>query len=153
MKYRTFRNIVLVVVFSCGGLLGMFGAIKCAGTLSPPPVAAPRASPARPPATGAPSAPLQPGPGMREIDRAALALLERPVEPKIKDGTRGRPYKINVYSDDGRRWNRLKVDLDRDERWDESWTIKPDGSIERRVPAEGSVYRLAGASWELVSSP
>ncbi len=70
--------------------------------------------------------------GLSASDKDALALLQRPVVDKIKDGTRGKPYKINVYSDDGKRFNRLKVDLDRDEKDDESWTISADGRIERK---------------------
>lgn len=71
--------------------------------------------------------------GLRAVDKDAIALLDRPVADKIKDGSKGKPYKINVYSDDKKKWNRLKIDLDRDEKADESWTIKADGSIERKV--------------------
>ena len=72
-------------------------------------------------------------PGLRPVDKEILAVLDRPVVDKIKDASSGKPYKINVYSDDKRRFNRLKLDLDRDEKADESWTIKADGSIERKV--------------------
>jgi hypothetical protein len=70
---------------------------------------------------------------LRPVDKDALALLGRPVVDKIKDGARGKPYKVNVYSDDGRRFTRLKIDLDRDEKDDESWTVHEDGRIDRKV--------------------
>lgn len=72
-------------------------------------------------------------PGLRPVDVDVLGLLDRPVVDKIKDATRGKRWKVNVYSDDLKRFNRIKVDLDRDEKADESWTIKPDHSIERQV--------------------
>ncbi len=71
--------------------------------------------------------------GLRPVDLDVLALLDRPVVDKIKDATRGKPWKVNIYSDDKVRFNRIKVDLDRDEKADESWTIKADGSVERNV--------------------
>src|SRR5439155_1488816 len=83
-------------------------------TLAPPP---PAAAPL--PLAAAPAAASG---DLRPVDQDALALLARPVGGKMKDATAGKPYKINLYSDDGRRWSRLKVDLDRDDRWDESWT-------------------------------
>jgi hypothetical protein len=70
---------------------------------------------------------------LRPVDRDALQLLGRPVVDKIKDGARGKPWKINVYADDGRRFSRLKIDLDRDEKDDESWTVHEDGRIDRKV--------------------
>jgi hypothetical protein len=71
------------------------------------------------------------------VEQAMALALGRPVTAKIKDTTKGRPYKINIYSDDGTAFNRAKVDLDRDDKWDEKWTFKPDGSIEKQVsPAD-----------------
>ncbi len=38
---------------------------------------------------------------------------------KLKDVTKGQPYKVNVYQDEGEATiNRAKVDLDRDDKWD-----------------------------------
>jgi hypothetical protein len=163
MKYRTFRNLVVAGVLTSAAV-GVVALVKRSETAPSPSAELARALPsaAAEPPPGAPAhnraiAALAAGAdSLRDVDRDALALLARPVGAKIKDATAGKPYKINLYSDDGRRWNRLKVDLDRDQRWDESWTIKPDGAIERRTPADGpaSRYRLAnGSSWELISSP
>jgi guanyl-specific ribonuclease Sa len=90
--------------------------------------------------------------GLREVDTAALQALQRPVVAKIKDATKGKPYKINVYADDGARFNRLKIDLDRDEKDDESWTIFADGHIERKVSTSDNgtmdaSFRLEQSGW------
>lgn len=69
---------------------------------------------------------------LREVDNLMLELLGRPVVAKIKDASAGRPFKINLYSDDGVRFNRAKVDLDRDDKWDEKWEFGED-SITRKV--------------------
>lgn len=79
--------------------------------------------------------------GLRAVDQDVIALLDRPVTDKIKDGSKGKPYKINVYSDNNIRWTRVKVDLDRDNKADESWVIKDDGFLERRVsPKDDEIY-------------
>lgn len=94
-------------------------------------------APAAPAATAGPAANTG-----RALDAEVIALLSRPVEEKIKDATHGgTPYKINLYSDDRARWNRAKVDLDRDDKWDEKWTFFPDGAVEREVaPADDESY-------------
>jgi hypothetical protein len=48
---------------------------------------------------------------------------------KIKDVTNGQGAKVNVYQDTGQKGaNRAKVDLDRDDLWDQKWTLK-DGVV------------------------
>jgi hypothetical protein len=100
---------------------------------------------AAPPVTSSPAGP-------REVDQAMAQALKSPVQGKVKDATKGRPFKINLYSDDGKRFNRAKVDLDRDDKWDESWTLGADGSTERKVsPADDETYTevhvLDGDRW------
>jgi hypothetical protein len=158
MKYRTFRNIALGVGLTAATGLGFVVSrvtgkdhndhadSRPAQAVAPALPAAPAPPPPRPQLAEAPG-------NLRDVDRDALAVLQRPVSDKVKDASRGRPYKINAYSDDGRRWTRLKIDLQRDEEWDESWTIKPDGRIERKLTrADGSghkAYRLVdGRDWQ-----
>ncbi len=110
----------------------------------PAPIAA-AAAVATPPV----AAPVSTG---RPVDAAVLRALEAPAQEKIKDATGSTPYKVNLYSDDKVRWNRVKIDLDRDEKWDEKWTIAADGSIEREVaPADdeqySEKYHRAGTEW------
>lgn len=103
---------------------------------APAPVEAAPTTAAPPPTE--PQAALATG---RPLDADVLGLLSRPVEEKLKDATRGTPYKVNLYSDDRQRWNRAKVDLDRDDKWDEKWTFFPDGATEREVaPADDENY-------------
>lgn len=95
---------------------------------------------------------------LRDVDNLMLELLDQPVQSKIKDASKGRPFKINLYSDDGQRFNRAKVDLDRDDKWDEKWTFKPDGTIERQLaPADDENYTErfvleARARWQPLSA-
>lgn len=96
--------------------------------------------------------------GLRDVDRAALALLDRPVVEKIKDATRGQPFKVNAYADDKVRFNRLKLDLDRDNKDDETWTVFADGRIERKVSTKDNgtyneTYRLELSGWVDLSAP
>jgi hypothetical protein len=96
--------------------------------------------------------------GLRDVDRAALAVLDRPVVDKIKDATRGQPFKVNVYADDKVRFNRLKLDLDRDNKDDETWTVFADGRIERKVSTKDNgiyneTYRLELSGWVDLSAP
>jgi len=104
-------------------------------------------APATPSAITPPIEPATPTPPAgalstgREVDGAVMALLSQPVQEKIKDATRGKPYKVNLYSDDKVRWNRAKVDLDRDDKDDEKWTFNSDGTVERQVsPGDDEQY-------------
>jgi hypothetical protein len=90
--------------------------------------------------------------GGRPVDDAVLRLLQGPAQEKIKDATGGTPYKVNLYSDDRVRWNRVKIDLDRDEKWDEKWTLAADGTIEREVAPNddeqySETYLRSGDAW------
>jgi hypothetical protein len=68
-----------------------------------------------------------------ELDQAILRSLKRPLPGgKLKDAVKVGGAKVNLYADSGNTANRAKVDLDRDEKWDQKWTIK-GGSIERKV--------------------
>ncbi|MBK9967379.1 MAG: hypothetical protein IPP07_21885 [Holophagales bacterium] len=54
---------------------------------------------------------------------------------------------MNLYQDAGQpRVNRLKIDLDRDEKWDEKWTFVTGGGreiVKRQVaPNDDEVYTL-----------
>lgn len=84
------------------------------------------------------------GYGLREVDRDAFAWQGREMKAeKVHDATKKKntPYKINVYRDPGHKTvTRLRIDLDRDDRWDEKWTF--DGEAVRRqiAPADDENY-------------
>ena len=71
---------------------------------------------------------------------------------KKKDVTSGKPYKINVYQDAGQTTaNRAKVDLDRDDKWDEKITFEPTRITREVAPADDEQYveryHWDGAGW------
>ncbi len=153
MKYTTFRTLAVgaVVLVAGGGVAGYLLLRPAPPPEDPVPLhvtsapVAPAPGPAAPaPATATPAAaaPTPTTPGVRDVDNAILSLVSsRPVQAKIKDATKGQPFKVNLYSDDGAHWTRAKVDLDRDGNDDEKWTFK-DGAWERKVSSadDGSNY-------------
>jgi hypothetical protein len=89
----------------------------------------------------------------REVDKVVLSYVGKPIgADKLKDVTKGKPFKVNVYQDGGSPTaNRAKVDLDRDDKWDEKFTFE-DGTITRDVaPADDESYtehlRWDGHGW------
>jgi hypothetical protein len=71
---------------------------------------------------------------------------------KRKDVTKGRQYKVNLYQDAGEPvMNRAKVDIDRDDRWDEKWTFHGDEITLQRATSDDERYdatwRWTGSSW------
>lgn len=159
MKYNTFRNTVLSV-----GALAALGSASYVLTRRPADVAPPPLPPARivevadPPPQAVvppppdPVAPVAAAGTLRDVDVVTLALLKGPARDKVKDATPGKPYKVNLYSDDGKRFNRAKVDLNRNEKWDEKWSLDDAGELERQVaPADDENYRekyvFRGGAW------
>jgi hypothetical protein len=97
------------------------------------------ADPSEASATESPTAALA---GAREVDRVVLGYQGRDLGvDKLKDVTSGKPYKVNVYQDAGQPTaNRAKIDLDRDDKWDEKLTFA-DGTVAREVaPADDENY-------------
>ena len=84
--------------------------------------------------------------GLREVDR--LLLLDyRGVDlgaRKRLDITGDQPFRIAVYQEEGRRSvTSARVDLDRDDRWDERWVFEEDGRVRREVsPADDEDYTV-----------
>ncbi len=161
MKRKHFLLLAgLAAVLVVGGLLatGVVGGLFLASTeaeslkptAQPDPVAQPAVNPALTPQAPSPGAtpvnPDQPsaisGPSERDVDKAVMRWAGKDLgSKKLKDVTKGRPYKVNVYQDSGNStMNRAKVDLNRNDKWDEKWTF--DGSsISRKVaPADDENY-------------
>lgn len=152
MKLKTFLTIGGCGLLTVGALAG--GAVVLAGgglmatrevapsapviVEIPTPVAspAPIATPDPPPASTAAAV------TGREVDIVALGYQGKNIgTDKLKDVTTGRAFKVNVYQDSGESTvNRLKIDLNRNDKWDEKITFKP-GEISRDVaPADDEKY-------------
>lgn len=169
MKYKTFRALVLTA-----GAGAVLAAVVLAGRAcsSSSPPSAPRAvatsspvttTPTKPPvaagngaATPPPNAPAGEG-ALRPMDQAILARVDQGISgDKVKDAFPSQSYKVNLYRDSGQSGvNRLKIDLDRDGKWDEKWTLSGSGAereVKREVaPADDEkyteTYRLRAGAW------
>ncbi|MBI2394018.1 MAG: hypothetical protein HYV09_30890 [Deltaproteobacteria bacterium] len=176
MKFKTFRMIVIAAagVVGVGVLFGVSTCCKSAEKKPPlvekphAPVEKPLSAPAdttakvaptvAPTAAATTAAPLPEGAlALRPMDGDILARLAQPMSgDKVKDAFPGRSYKVNLYKEGpGGKPDRLKLDLDRDDKWDEKWSVEQkDGQevIKRQVaPADDEKYteeyRLSAGAW------
>jgi len=153
MKLSTF-----VVAIGCVGVLAVTGGVLYSANqpevVDPPPqpVAEPVAAVSPPPATPPAKEPAKDAAG-RDVDQAALQWQGKTLPgKKLKDTTKGRPFKINVYQDDGESSvNRLKIDLDRDDKWDEKWTFDGPNVSRKVAPDDDEDYTQShvwsGEAW------
>ena len=94
-----------------------------------------------------------PAANQREVDAIVLGYQGRDIgSDKLKDVTSGKSYKVNVYQDAGKTTaNRAKIDLDRDDKWDEKITFEPDKITRQVAPGDDESYTLTfhwdGAGW------
>jgi hypothetical protein len=144
MKFKTFKRIVTTVA-----VLG--GVAVCA------PCFIGDAPEQKQPISAVDTPPVATGPvPLRPLDREIAKLLGSPAtQEKVKDAFGGK-WKVNLYRDEGKRcFNRAKVDLDRDEKWDEKWSVAEDCSLvglAREVAANDderydTQWILAGDEW------
>ncbi|HMV68423.1 MAG TPA: hypothetical protein PKA64_16360 [Myxococcota bacterium] len=90
----------------------------------------------------------------RPVDADVLVWRGRDLgTDKRKDVTSGKPYKVNVYQDAGNATaNRAKVDLDRDDKWDEKITFEADRVVREVAPADDEqyteTYTWDGSGWK-----
>jgi hypothetical protein len=95
------------------------------------------------PLSSAPVAPHEPGEGeLRAMDSEILDVAGKNIAgDKVKDAVRGRSWKVNLYKDSGSATvNRVKIDLDRDDKWDEKWTWEKDGILREVAPNDDEVF-------------
>jgi hypothetical protein len=107
--------------------------------------------PVSPPVAPAPVIPSPPPPEpppipeMRPVDQVVIRFLERPQrEPVRQDAAPQEPFRVDMLATEGR-VSGARVDLDRDNQWDEEWVLPvpgvPGGQIIRRVsPEDNGVY-------------
>lgn len=94
---------------------------------------------------------------MRPFDEEIIKLFEQtPSGDKIKDATPNRPYKVNLYAEGGK-YVRAKVDLNRNNKWDEKWSFDDKGGeriYKRQVsPSDDDTsypdkFKLRHKQWE-----
>lgn len=171
MKFATFRGLVIGggAILGVGGLIGACALCVRDDPGSSRPPAAPTANAVATVPTQAAPSPIRPSTGsggattpapsgnLRPMDQAILQRIAQNIPgDKVKDAFPGQTYKVNLFKDAGESGvNRLKIDLDRDEKWDEKWTITNEGGrqeIKRQVaPADDESYtedyRLRDGSW------
>ena len=137
MKLQHFLLIVGGVVVAAGGAaVALYEPaeeddVPQIGLVESPEVEAP-VSTVPPPEPDATQPPDPPPPSVSEQAQAiVLGYRGRALgATKQKDVTKGKPYKVNVYQDEGHGTaNRAKVDLDRDDLWDQKYTFHDDGSV------------------------
>ena len=167
VKFKTFRGLLIGALCVVGGVGSILLYSTCGG--DPPeqasataaPDAAKTTTPTQKPAekpvagTGTTNpAPSGGGTELRLLDKQTIERMQQGFPgDKVKDAFKG-PSKVSLYKDpDGTR--RVKIDLDRDEKWDEKWTFETkDGAdkIKRQVATKDDEnydveYRLDGGRW------
>ena len=170
MRFKTFRTILIsgVAIVGIGGLVAVSTCCKkeekkpeiAASKPEPKPVAKPVPLPtatatATATATTAEAA-NDPG-ALRPMDQKILDLIAKPATTdKIKDAFPGQPWKVNIYREAGAtKFNRVKIDYNRNEKWEEKWSIDTDDGqevVKRQVaPADDEKYteefRLKAGKW------
>lgn len=155
MKLRNF--LLLVALVGGGAVVAGVLAFRTSGEPAKEPIAMP-----------APAVPIDAAVAP-PID-AAVAAADTDLPPRIydaevlawrtkslaagkgKDVSKGRPFKINVYQDAGSTTvDRAKVDANRNNKFDDKFTFKPDQITLERAPADDEhyteKYRWNGAGW------
>ena len=91
--------------------------------------------------------------GLRRVDEAVMSRMGEDLGgPKQKDVFKGQAWKINLYQDEGHTaMNRAKIDLDRDDKWDEKWSFDGE-NISRKVSPNDNedysqVFEWSGTAW------
>lgn len=156
MKLRNFLIIVAVIASA-----GLFGLVKLCGSRQPdpPPAPVPVAAPPAPAPAPAPTPPTPPPAApttlaARSHDAETLGWANKTLAgDKGKDVSKGKPYKINVYKDAGHTGvNRAKVDLDRDDKFDEKYTFDGTTITLQVAPDDDerytAIYTWTGSAWQ-----
>lgn len=156
MKLKYFLALISLV-----GVAGIVLLVKACKSNEPPPkpqdvVVKPR--PPEPTPTPTPTPDPTPTPAGNELaarayDAEVIAWSKKSISgDKVKDASKGKPYKINLYKDPGKPTvNRAKVDVNRNDKWDEKYTFE-DGKITLEVaPADDEkytkTYHWTGTAW------
>lgn len=157
MKLKWF--VVFVVAFVVAGIAALVTTCK---KNEPPPAPvvkkeeAPEPARPAPPPTPTPT-PLPPATksdlDARTWDQEVLSWRTKSISSdKQKDVSKGKSYKINVYKDAGSSTvNRAKVDVNRNDKWEEKYTFEGEKITLQRAPADDEkyveTYHWNGSGW------
>ena len=89
----------------------------------------------------------------RSYDAEVIAWKDKSIaSDKEKDVSKGKSYKINVYKDAGQtNVNRAKVDVNRNDKFDEKYTFEPGKITLQRAPNDDEqyteTYHWTGSGW------
>ena len=148
MKYKTFRSLIIA-----SGLVAVVGGgyLMCSPSHQSKLVPVePVAIPAEVQPAEVQPASVQPAATTKDYRAYLLSELGKPSRgDKIKDAIAG-PVKVNMYAKNGV-WDRAKVDLDRDEKWDEKWWMNK-GKVMREVSPDDNEKYGAGTVEGTVNS-
>ena len=164
MRFKTFRNFIaipgslIVGILIIGSLGLLISSSSCGSTNTDTPRVAERREQ---PITSTPTTNSQPiqtsqSNNVAGRDAAIVAMLDAKRNQsgdKIKDALPREAYKVNVYRDGASpTWNRLKVDYDRDEKWDEKWDLEDGRPAKKQISTADNdsydkEYRWQGGQW------
>lgn len=151
IRYQTVRTILIAMVASGAtvGLVLCTTADKKSAVPSAPVAVTTTPSQAPQPVSAGstpPPAPSDPNEA-RMLEVARVMLEQRATSDKIKDLFRGAGPKVNIYDDDkDGRWDRAKVDWNRDEVDDEKLNVK-NGVLERKDEKSGQIKVFGNGAW------
>jgi hypothetical protein len=148
--------VVLLVVLLGAGIFGLSRACKGDSSDDVPPPSDITPTPSKPmlPVTPTPTPTPTPVPTPDPTPTTSSDLAARPYDAeviswskrsisgdKVKDATKGKSYKLNLYKDAGMiTVNRAKLDLDRDDKFDEKYTFETSKITLQRAPADDEQY-------------
>lgn len=168
MRYNTFRGLLGIVLgvlglTLCGGLVLLLRSCQSAEPRTSQPVAAATPMPGNTPQPliGNRSPNGQPRSTSSQLDDPRrdkliadyLAAHPQAIGDKAKDVMPREAFKVNLYADNGSpTWNRLKVDYNRNEKWDEKWDLTDGQPVKRHVASRDNEvydreYRWQGGRW------
>lgn len=163
VKLKNFLMVASVV--GAAGIVGLYFACRGgddgAEYSSPEPrpdrpvVARPTPEPVAPQPVDTPPQPVDTAASsLRDVDKAVLKYQGTSLgAAKKKDAIKGHSFKVNLYQDSGQAvMNRAKIDLDRDDKWDEKWTFDGDNISRKVAPKDDEKYTQSfdwtGTDWK-----
>jgi hypothetical protein len=159
MKLKWF--VVFVTAFVIAGIAALVATCKNNAPPPKPVVATPTPDPTPAPAPTPTPTPVDTNPApsgssdlaARAWDADVLSWRTRSISSdKQKDVSKGKSYKINVYKDAGSSTvNRAKVDVNRNDKWDEKYTFDGEKITLQRAPNDdehySETYHWNGSGW------